>query len=84
LGVDSNEAAHFTGDEQRHSHSRTPVKQLAEKYPAGTVVRRKIRNLPDSGLFSEIEEGFDGLIAVSTDISYGTRPCEKSRRCLRK
>jgi small subunit ribosomal protein S1 len=49
-----------------------PWQQLAEKYPVGTVVTGKIRNLTEFGAFLEIEEGFDGLIHVS-DISWTGR-----------
>ncbi len=49
-----------------------PWTVLAEKYPVGTVVNGKIRNLTEFGAFLEIEEGFDGLIHVS-DISWTGR-----------
>ena len=49
-----------------------PWKELAEKYPIGTVVTGRVRNLTDFGAFIEIEEGFDGLIHVS-DISWAGR-----------
>jgi len=49
-----------------------PWTQLAEKYPIGTVVTGKVRNLTEFGAFIEIEEGFDGLIHVS-DISWSGR-----------
>ena len=46
-----------------------PWQELAQKYPVGTVVTGRVRNLTDFGAFLEIEEGFDGLIHVS-DISW--------------
>jgi small subunit ribosomal protein S1 len=49
-----------------------PWKELAEKYPIGTVVTGRVRNLTDFGAFVEIEDGFDGLIHVS-DISWTGR-----------
>jgi len=49
-----------------------PWQSLAEKYPVGTVVTGRVRNLTDFGAFVEIEEGFDGLIHVS-DISWTER-----------
>ncbi len=49
-----------------------PWQSLAEKYPVGTVVTGRVRNLTDFGAFLEIEEGFDGLIHVS-DISWTER-----------
>lgn len=46
-----------------------PWNLLEEKYPAGTVIRGKIRNITDFGVFIGIEEGIDGLVHVS-DISW--------------
>lgn len=46
-----------------------PWVELAQKYPVGSQVTGKVRNLTDFGAFVEIEEGFDGLIHVS-DISW--------------
>ncbi len=40
-----------------------------EKYPPGTKVSGKIRNLTSYGAFMELEEGLDGMIHVS-DISW--------------
>ena len=40
-----------------------------EKYPPGTQVKGKIRNLTSYGAFIELEEGLDGMIHVS-DISW--------------
>src|ERR1700723_2168407 len=39
-----------------------PWDAAAEKYPVGTVVSGRIRNLADFGAFVEIEEGMEGLI----------------------
>jgi len=69
LGVDSNERRISLGMKQAQSD---PWQQLAEKYPVGSVVSGKIRNLTEFGAFLEIEEGFDGLIHVS-DISWTGR-----------
>ena len=46
-----------------------PWVELAQKYPVGSQVTGRVRNLTDFGAFVEIEEGFDGLIHVS-DISW--------------
>jgi small subunit ribosomal protein S1 len=46
-----------------------PWVQLSQKYPVGTQVTGRVRNLTDFGAFVEIEEGFDGLVHVS-DISW--------------
>ena len=42
-----------------------PWETLHEKFPVGTVVEGKVRNLTDFGVFIEIEEGIDGLVHVS-------------------
>lgn len=49
-----------------------PWQDIAERYPVGTIVTGRIRNLTEFGAFIEIEEGFDGLIHVS-DISWTGR-----------
>ncbi|MCA9518257.1 MAG: S1 RNA-binding domain-containing protein, partial [Myxococcales bacterium] len=49
-----------------------PWELLQEKYPVGSVVRGKIRNITNFGLFIGIEEGIDGLIHVS-DISWSNK-----------
>jgi small subunit ribosomal protein S1 len=45
---------------------------VAEKYPVGTVVTGKVRNIAEFGAFVEIEEGFDGLVHVG-DVSWTGR-----------
>src|SRR5579883_3149783 len=42
-----------------------PWEHLSERYPAGTVVEGRVRNLTDFGAFVEIEDGIDGLVHVS-------------------
>jgi small subunit ribosomal protein S1 len=49
-----------------------PWLQIAEKYPVGTVVTGKVRNIAEFGAFVEIEEGFDGLVHVG-DVSWTGR-----------
>ena len=46
-----------------------PWELVAEKYPPGTVVEGKVRNLASYGAFVEIEPGIDGLLHVS-DLSW--------------
>lgn len=46
-----------------------PWELVAEKYPPGTVVEGKVRNLTSYGAFVEIEPGIDGLLHVS-DLSW--------------
>ncbi len=49
-----------------------PWIMLKQKYPPGTVIRGKIRNITDFGIFIGVEEGIDGLVHVS-DISWKQR-----------
>lgn len=49
-----------------------PWLQIAEKYPVGTVVTGKVRNIAEFGAFVEIEDGFDGLVHVG-DVSWTGR-----------
>jgi len=49
-----------------------PWTLLEEKYPVGSVIRGRIRNITDFGIFIGIEEGIDGLVHIS-DISWTQR-----------
>jgi small subunit ribosomal protein S1 len=49
-----------------------PWDALKEEYPAGTIVKGKIRNMTDFGIFVGINEEIDGLVHVS-DISWRKR-----------
>ena len=49
-----------------------PYEALTAKYPPGTVVRGRVRNIADFGIFVEIEEGIDGLVHIS-DMSWTQR-----------
>ena len=42
-----------------------PWDALHDKFPVGTEVEGRVRNLTDFGAFIEIEEGIDGLVHVS-------------------
>ncbi|MBI5815542.1 MAG: 30S ribosomal protein S1 [Nitrospinae bacterium] len=46
-----------------------PWDTIDEKYPVGSSVEGRIRNLADFGAFVELEEGVDGLIHIS-DMSW--------------
>ncbi|HEX8912668.1 MAG TPA: 30S ribosomal protein S1 [Humisphaera sp.] len=46
-----------------------PWERVAEKYPPGSVITGKVRNIANYGAFVEIEEGIDGLLHVS-DLSW--------------
>jgi small subunit ribosomal protein S1 len=45
---------------------------IEEKYPVGTTIEGKIKNITDFGLFIGIDEGIDGLVHIS-DISWTRR-----------
>ncbi|HPM42580.1 MAG TPA: S1 RNA-binding domain-containing protein, partial [Candidatus Omnitrophota bacterium] len=49
-----------------------PWLEVDSKYPVGTKVKGKIRNLTDYGMFIELDDGIDGLVHVS-DISWTKR-----------
>jgi len=49
-----------------------PWEIVKEKYQVGDVIRGKIRNITDFGIFVGIEDGIDGLIHIS-DISWTER-----------
>ena len=46
-----------------------PWDRVAEKYPPGSVITGRTRNIANYGAFVEIEEGIDGLLHVS-DLSW--------------
>ena len=59
-----------------------PWEAAAEKYPVGSLVGGRVRNLADFGAFVEIEEGMEGLIHIS-DVSWTERikhPSEKFKK----
>jgi small subunit ribosomal protein S1 len=45
---------------------------ISEKYPVGTIIEGKIKNITDFGIFIGIDEGIDGLVHIS-DISWTKR-----------
>ena len=49
-----------------------PWDMVSEKYPIGTTIEGKIKNITDFGLFVGIDEGIDGLVHIS-DISWTKR-----------
>jgi small subunit ribosomal protein S1 len=66
LGINREEQKISLGVRQLESN---PWDNAEAKYPAGTRVKGKIRNLTSYGAFIELEEGLDGMIHVS-DISW--------------
>ncbi|MEM6460233.1 MAG: S1 RNA-binding domain-containing protein, partial [Planctomycetota bacterium] len=59
-----------------------PWELVAEKYPPGTVIEGKVRNLASYGAFVEIEPGIDGLLHVS-DLSW-TKKISHPNELLKK
>lgn len=49
-----------------------PWDVIAQKYPVGTTIAGKIKNITDFGVFIGIDEGIDGLVHIS-DISWTKR-----------
>ena len=62
LDVDPTERRISLGLKQLESN---PWETLHEKFPVGSVVEGKVRNLTEFGAFIEIEDGIDGLVHVS-------------------
>jgi small subunit ribosomal protein S1 len=69
LGVDAQARRISMGLKQIESN---PWHQLAERYPIGSTLTGKVRNLTEFGAFVEVEEGIDGLIHIS-DMSWSKR-----------
>jgi small subunit ribosomal protein S1 len=51
---------------------QNPWDTISDRYPVGTVIEGRVRNLTDFGAFVEVEEGIDGLIHIS-DMSWHRR-----------
>lgn len=49
-----------------------PWLQLKDRYPVGSVISGRVKNITDFGVFVEVEEGIHGLIHVS-DLSWSKR-----------
>ncbi|HUG52795.1 MAG TPA: 30S ribosomal protein S1 [Vicinamibacteria bacterium] len=69
LGIDQEAHRISLGLKQVESN---PWNELAEKYPVGSRLKGKVRNLTEFGAFVEVEEGIDGLIHIS-DLSWTKR-----------
>ncbi|MBI2924381.1 MAG: 30S ribosomal protein S1 [Verrucomicrobia bacterium] len=79
LGINREEQKISLGVRQLETN---PWDKAAEKYPPGTHVRGKVRNLTSYGAFVELEEGLDGMVHVS-DISW-TRKINHPSEVLKK
>ena len=69
LGVDTGEKRISLGMKQ---FQENPWDMVDIKYPVGSKVHGKVRNITDFGAFVELEEGIDGLVHVS-DITWGKK-----------
>ena len=69
LGIDQEAHRISLGLKQTETN---PWEQLVEKYPVGSKIKGKVRNLTEFGAFVEVEEGIDGLIHIS-DLSWTKR-----------
>jgi small subunit ribosomal protein S1 len=49
-----------------------PWESLGQRFPGGSRVKGKVRNITEFGAFVEIEEGIDGLVHVS-DFAWGIK-----------
>jgi small subunit ribosomal protein S1 len=79
LGINRDEQKISLGVRQLEAN---PWDKAQEKYPSGTRIKGKIRNLTSYGAFLELEEGLDGMIHVS-DISW-TRKINHPSEVLKK
>ena len=69
LGVDPQARRISLGLKQTEGN---PWNELTERYPIGTRIKGKVRNLTEFGAFVEVEEDIDGLIHIS-DMSWSKR-----------
>jgi small subunit ribosomal protein S1 len=79
LGINREEQKISLGVRQLETN---PWDKAMEKYPPGTHVKGKVRNLTSYGAFIELEDGLDGMIHVS-DISW-TRKINHPSEVLKK
>ncbi|NWF55555.1 MAG: 30S ribosomal protein S1 [Syntrophaceae bacterium] len=69
LDVDPNQKRISLGLKQT---SPNPWDTIAERYPVGTKIQGRIKNITDFGIFIGIDEGIDGLVHIS-DVSWVQR-----------
>jgi small subunit ribosomal protein S1 len=79
LGINRDEQKISLGIRQLESN---PWDIADQKYPVGTKVKGKVRNLTSYGAFVELEEGIDGMVHVS-DMSW-TRKINHPSEMLKK
>lgn len=79
LGINKEEQKISLGVRQLDTN---PWDDIDERYPIGTRIKGKVRNLTAYGAFVEMEEGIDGMIHVS-DLSW-TRKVNHPSEALKK
>ncbi len=79
LGINRDEQKISLGIRQLDSN---PWDTVDARYPAGTHIKGKVRNLTSYGAFIELEEGIDGMVHVS-DLSW-TRKINHPSEVLKK
>ncbi len=79
LGINKDKQEISLGVKQTQAN---PWDQVSQRYPEGSQVKGKVRNLTNYGAFIEIEEGIDGLLHVS-DMSW-TRKISHPSEMLEK
>ncbi len=79
LGINRDEQKISLGVRQLEAN---PWDSIDVRYPVGTKVKGKVRNLTSYGAFVELEEGLDGMIHVS-DLSW-TRKINHPSEVLKK
>ncbi|MBM3838670.1 MAG: 30S ribosomal protein S1 [Verrucomicrobia bacterium] len=79
LGINRDEQKISLGIRQLETN---PWDKALEKYPPGSRVKGKIRNLTSYGAFVELEDGLDGMVHVS-DVSW-TRKINHPSEVLKK
>jgi small subunit ribosomal protein S1 len=68
LGIDVENKRISLGMKQLEAN---PWDIVEQQYPVGSIVKGKVRNITDFGIFVGIDEGIDGLVHVS-DLSWGS------------
>jgi small subunit ribosomal protein S1 len=79
LGMDAENKRISLGVKQLESN---PWDVLEQQCPVGSIVKGKIRNITDFGIFVGIDEGIDGLVHIS-DLSWSQRvrhPAERYQK----
>ncbi len=69
LGYDTSEERVSLGLKQTMEN---PWDQIAQKYPVGQKITKKVKKITPAGLFIELEEGVDGFLHAD-DLSWGKR-----------